>query len=199
MPAAEPIPAVPPNENPLKQYSIAVLPLSAPDAFYESSANSKLHDHIAQVVNLEGPILEGVLYKRVARAWGLERTGSRIVDRLKSLAQQRFVKTVDGDKTFFWPVDANPAEWMDFRVSNGDENSRRHIDEVALEEVGAVMQYILEQAGGTSCQELARTTCKMLGMSRVAADAEARAILAIAQLAERGRLVVDGDQVRVMQ
>lgn len=196
LPAAETMTEISPTGNPLKHYSIAVLPLGAPDAFYEPSANSELHDHIAQVVSLEGPILEGVLYKRVARAWGLERTGSRIVDRLKSLAHQRFVKTVDGDKTFFWPVDANPAEWMDFRVSSGDENSRRHIDEVALEEVGAVMRHILDQAGGTSRQELARTTCKMLGMNRVAAEAEARALQAIAHLAERGKVVVNGDQVQ---
>lgn len=196
--AIEPSAELAPNEHPLRHYSIAVLPLRAPDAFYEPSSNSELHDHIAQIVKLEGPILDGVLYKRVARTWGLERTGSRIVDRLKSLAHQRSVKTVDGDKTFFWPVDANPTEWMDFRVSNGDDASRRHIDEVALEEVGALMRHILDQAGGTSRQELARTTCKMLGMNRVPADAEARAMLAIAQLAERGRVVVDGDQVRVM-
>lgn len=199
LPVTEPGAELASNEDPLKHYSMAVLPLGAPDTFYEPSANSELHNHIAQIVNLEGPILEGVLYKRVARAWGLERTGSRIVDRLKSLAHQRFVKTVDGDKTFFWPVDANPAEWMDFRVSNGDESSRRHIDEVALEEVGAVMRHILNQAGGTSRQELARTTCKMLGMNRVLADAEARAMLAIAQLADRDLVVVDGDQVRMMQ
>lgn len=197
--ANEPSAELPPNDYPLRHYSMAELPLGTPDAFYEPGSNSKLQNHISHVVNLEGPILEGALYKRVARAWGLERTGSRIVDRLRSLAHQRFVTTVEGDKTFLWPVDANPAEWMDFRVSNGDESSRRHIDDVALEEIGAVMQHILDQAGGTSRQELARTTCKMLGMSRVLADAEARALLAIAQLAERGRVIVDGEQVRVMQ
>lgn len=199
LPATEPSAEFAPNKHPLRHYSMAALPPGSPDAFYEPSSNSKLQNHISQVVNLEGPILEGTLYKRVARAWGLERTGSRIVDRLRSLARQRFVTTVEGDKTFLWPVDANPAEWMDFRVSNGDESSRRHIDDVALEEIGAVMLHILDQAGGTSRQELARTTCKMLGMSRVLADAEARALLAIAQLAERGRVIVDGEQVRVMQ
>ena len=197
--ATEPSAELAPNKHPLRHYSMAELPLGTPDAFYEPGSNSKLQNHISHVVNIEGPILEGALYKRVARAWGLERTGSRIVDRLRSLAHQRFVTTVEGDKTFLWPVDANPTEWMDFRVSNGDESSRRHIDDVALEEIGAVMQHILDQAGGTSRQELARTTCKMLGMSRVLADAEARALLAIAQLAERGRVIVDGEQVRVMQ
>lgn len=199
MPAEDLSPELPPSQISLKPYSIAMLPPGAPDAFYDPSANSKLQDAIAQVVNLEGPILESVLYKRVARAWGLERTGARIVERLRSLAHPRFVQTVEGDRTFFWPMNTPPADWTDFRVSSGDEKSRRHIDEVALEEVGAVMQHILEQAGGTSCQELARTTCRMLGMSRVAADAEGRAMLAIAQLAERGRVLVNGDQVRAQQ
>lgn len=198
-PVAEASVQIVPTENPLKHYSVAVLPVGTPDAFYEPYSTTTLHDHLARVVDLEGPILESVLYKRVARAWGLERTGSRIVDRLKSLALPRFVKTVDGDKTFFWPANVKPSDWADFRVSGGDENSRRHIDEVALEEVGAVMRHILDQAGGTSRQELARTTCKMLGMNRVAADAEARAMLAIAHLAERGRVVVEGDQVRSLQ
>lgn len=191
----QPVPTV----NPIRHYTVAELPPDAPEAFYEPYSTSKLHDQLASVVELEGPILEGVLYKRVARAWGLERTGSRIVDRLKSLALPRFVKTVDGDKTFFWPANVVPAVWSDFRVSSGEEASRRHIDEVALEEVGAVMRHILDQAGGTSCQELARTTCKMLGMNRVAAEAEARAMQAIAQLVERGHVTVDGDQVRNVQ
>lgn len=192
-------PQVTPTENPLKNYSIAALPLGVPDAFYEPYSTGSLHDNIAHVVNLEGPILDSVLYKRVARAWGLERTGSRIVERLKGLAQPKFTKTVEGDKTFFWPTNVDPAGWREFRVSGDDQGSRRHIDEVALEEVGAVMEHILDHAGGTSRQELARITCKMLGMNRVAADAEARAMQAIAQLAERGRVEVDGDQVRALQ
>ena len=199
LPSIDQPPQLVPTENLLKYYSMAALPLGAPDAFYEPQSTSALHDNMTHVLNLEGPILEIVLYKRVARAWGLERTGSRIVNRLKGLAHLRFVKTVDGDKTFFWPADVSPADWVDFRVSSGDESSRRHIDEVALEEVGAVMRHILDQAGGTSRQELARTTCRMLGMNRVAADAEARAMQAIAHLAARGRVVVDGDHVRSRQ
>ncbi len=138
-----------------------------------------------------------MLYKRVARAWGLERTGSRIVERLKSLALRQFVTTVEGDRTFFWPTHVNPEQWMDFRVSSGDETSRRHIDDVALEEVGAAMLHILDQAGGTSRQELARTTCRMFGMSRVPADAEARAMQSIARLVDRSSVVMEGDLVRL--
>ena len=188
---------VPPTENVLKHYSVVALPSGSPDAFYEFEATHQLNAHLEAVVDAEGPILETVLFRRVARAWGLERTGSRIVERLRGLAQPRFVKTVDGDKTFYWPKNVNPAKWNDFRVSAGTEASRRHIDEVALEELGALMKHILDQAGGTSQQELARTSCKMLGMNRVASDAESRAALAVAKMAERGIVVVEGDQVRL--
>ncbi len=188
---------VPPTENLLKHYSVVALPSGSPDAFYEFEATHQLSAHLEAVVDAEGPILETVLFRRVARAWGLERTGSRIVERLRGLAQPRFVKTVDGDKTFYWPKNVNPAKWNEFRVSAGTEASRRHIDEVALEELGALMKHILDQAGGTSQHELARTSCKMLGMNRVASDAEARAALAVARMADRGVVVVEGDQVRL--
>lgn len=73
----------------------------------------------------------------------LKRTppSSRIVDGLKSLAHQRFVKMVDGEKTFFWPAKVDPAAWVNFRVSNDDETSGRHIDDLAIEEVGTVMRH----------------------------------------------------------
>ena len=63
-------PHVAPNENPLKHYAVAVLPPGVPDAFYEPHSTTELHDHLTSVVSQEGSILDSVLYKRVARAWG---------------------------------------------------------------------------------------------------------------------------------
>lgn len=59
------------------------------------------------------------------------------------------------------------------------------------------LTHILDHAGGTSQQELARTSCRMLGMNRVTSDSEGRAARALAKLAERGVVVVEGDQVRL--
>ena len=134
----------------LKPYALTILPKGVPEDFHGSKASSILREHIVAVVNIEGPVLDSVLFKRVARAWGLERTGPRIVERLRGLAPSSIIKTVDGERTFYWPAESQPFQWSEFRVAGHDEQSRRHIDEVALEEIGALMRHVLEEAGGSS-------------------------------------------------
>ena len=182
----------------LKPYALTILPKGVPEDFHGGAASSMLREHIVAVVNTEGPVLDAVLFKRVARAWGLERTGPRIVERLRGLAPSSIIKTVDGERTFYWPAESQPLQWSRFRVAGHEEQSRRHIDEVALEEIGALMRHVLEQAGGSSRQELARVSCRMLGMSRMPADAEARALAAIDMLISRGSVTAQDDVVRIL-
>lgn len=180
----------------LQPYAVAVLPGGSPDAFYEHRSTRELNAHLDAVVAAEGPVLEAVLFRRVARAWGLERTGSRITERLRQLAGSKFKTTVDGDRTFYWPVGSEPSRCRSFRVAGEQDTSRRHIDEVALEEVGALMLHILDQSGSTSEAELGRTACRLLGMYRVPADAEARASRAVELLERAGLVVVEAGSVR---
>ena len=200
MDEAEPAPRLEPQlpaSARLAHYTLAPLPKGTPDTFYEHGSSASLQAHILAVVNTEGPVLDTVLFKRIARAWGLERTGPRIVERLRKLIPSSVSRTVEGDKTFYWPSASQPAQMLRFRVANADEPSRRHISEVCLEEVGALMRHVLEQAGGSSRQELARTSCRMLGMNRMPADAEARALAAIDLLVSSGMAKADGEVVRV--
>ena len=60
-------------------YRPVMLPSRNPDAFYEFRSNLTLTENVGLVVDGEGPISETLLFRKVARAWGLERTGSRIV------------------------------------------------------------------------------------------------------------------------
>lgn len=179
----------------LPTYTAASLPSESPDAFYERSSNQTLSNHLTTVISKEGPIPEAVLFRRVARAWGFERTGSRIVERLRTLTPSGAARVGEDDQTFYWPEGDGVVAWRTFRVAGEDPSSRRHVDDVALEEVGALMLHILDQGGRTSQSELARVACRMLGMSRVTADSEARAIQAISRMARLGALVLDGDQV----
>lgn len=181
----------------LPTYSVAFLPVGAPDAFYENSSNAVLSQHLSLVIGTEGPIPEAQLFKRVARAWGLERTGSRIVERLRKLAPTSAPRTTEGDQTFYWPDGIDIASWRRFRIAGDEPASRRHVDDVALQEVGSLMLHILDEGGRTSSGELARTACKMLGMSRVTAESEARAMQALSMMAQLGALTIDGEDVTI--
>ena len=72
-----------------------------------------------------------------------------------------------GGARFYWPPTINPDEWTGFRICDGSESSRRHIEELTLHEAANLAAYILDQGGSTTRQELARNICRTTGMARV--------------------------------
>lgn len=171
----------------LRVYAPATLPSGAPVQFYELRSAATLTQHLALAVEAEGPIPEMVLFRRVARAWGLERTGSRIVERLRNLIPRRLQRTNEAGGTFYWPKDAQPATWADFRVCDHNETSRRHTDDVCLEELAGLALYVIQHAGASPRSDIARAVSRLLGMARTPAESEARVSAAVDRLVAVGK------------
>jgi very-short-patch-repair endonuclease len=191
-------PSVQPDREPqLAQYVPVEVTGGRPEFFYEPGAAPQLRESVSRIITQEGPVTDSVLFKRVARAWGLERTGSKIVERLQRLVPAEVIRTKDGDKTFYWPPGSQPGAWSSFRVAGDSEQSKRHVSDVPLEEIAALIKHLLEQSGASRREDLARTACKLLGMSRTPADAEARVQAAIEQLLASSQVQHDGGYIRL--
>ncbi|MGD8247970.1 DUF3320 domain-containing protein [Ralstonia pseudosolanacearum] len=127
-----------------------------------------------KVIETEGPVSQAAAFKRVTRAWGLSRVGSRIEAHLSALIPNQVTRTTDNDVTFYWPEHANPNTWDGIRVPGSDPDTRRSIDEISLEELGNAAVYVLQQQGGTSQDGLVKAVCRLLGVARTTAEAGAR-------------------------
>lgn len=180
-------------------FAPVVLDIRAPDEFYELRTGRLLAEQVMQVIEGEGPISESVLFRKVARAWGLERTGSRIVERLKALIPASASKTYEGSNTFYWPKSVAHSSLAYFRVAGEAPASKRHIDEVCLEEVSALVLQVLQQAGGTTRQDLARSVCRLVGMSSATAPAVARVALSIQGLSDTGKIAEVAGNFRLVR
>ena len=139
---------------------------------------------------------DAVLFERVARAWGLKRTGSRITERLRGLVPSDIRRTHEGEVTFYWPTGTDSKTWSGVRVADGSEDSERHISNVCAEEVAVLIRLALESAGSTPRSDLAKAVCRVVGMARTPADAEARVSAVIDDLIETGVLVEANGFVR---
>jgi hypothetical protein len=172
----------------LPVYSPAILPIGNSNMFYEPSTGQALAEQIRQVVE--------VLYRRVARAWGLERTGSRIVERLRNLVPSDLGRTSEGGTTFYWPASVDRSSWKSFRLANNEESSRRRVDDVCIEELGNLVLHVLDVGGSAPRQDVSKSVCRLLGMARTPADAEARVQLSIDALLHLGVLADVGGSLR---
>jgi len=177
-------------------YRVADLPRGDAAAFHDRASNAPLAEALRQVIETEGPLPETVLHRRVARAWGLERTGVRIVERLRMLAPAASGRTQEGEVTFYWPAGVHPAAWTGFRGAAEDEASRRRLDDVCLEELANGILQVLAMTGSAPRADVIKSVCRMLGLSRTLADAEARLGLAVAALLAQGRVQEDAGLLR---
>jgi very-short-patch-repair endonuclease len=160
--------------NPLAEYRVMELSGGLPGAFYENSSTHELRRQLFEVVNTEGPIADSVLFRRVARAWGLAKMGTRIEELLRKLMRGYVNTTREGRTRFYWPESSQPAQWEGFRVAGQSDSSKRAIEEISLEEIGNLALFVLAEHGGTTLPDLARTVCRLLNITRTSDNAEAR-------------------------
>ncbi|MBB3181149.1 DUF3320 domain-containing protein [Variovorax sp. Sphag1AA] len=181
-------------------YAPTSLEAGDPAAFYDARSSERLKIHLQQVIDSEGPIPERIAFQRVARAWGLERTGARIVDRLRELMPGAVVQTVEPEDVFLWPGHVEPASPFAFRIAGESEASRRRTADVCKEELSAMVIHVLQETrGGIPRGDVARGVSRLLGMARTTAEAEKRIMVCVDALLAAGALseAVDGTVARL--
>ena len=142
-----------------------------PEAFHEASYDTTLLALIAYVVAQEGPVLDDVLARRIARAHGWMRTGARIRERITLLADQHCHTTQEGNSTFYWPASLNKRQLLVFRRPVSDEHIRP-VDEISLPELTALAREL--RATGVQEDALPTEMARALGLQQLRAGSRAR-------------------------
>jgi len=150
------------------------------ELFFESSYDSVLRPMVEWVVKHEGPVLDAVLARRIARAHGFQRTGSRIQERLEKIAQRLFTTTEEAGGTFYWPRGVEAASDVSFRWPT-DDDSTRAVEEICEAELVSLARLVLKR--GHSGQEALIAMARELGLQRLREASRGR--LEVALMKER--------------
>lgn len=148
----------------------AVVDRIDPEAFFEAAYEPVLARMIAHVVEVEGPVRDTVLARRIARAHGWQRTGSRIQERVDALAAKTHPLSFEDIGAFYWPIGRGPELLVPFR--RAAEDSARAVDEIAMPELAALAREVL--AEGKRGDEAVVAMARELGMRRMGAASRAR-------------------------
>lgn len=141
------------------------------DMFFEPSYEGVLQTMIEWVVRLEGPILDVVLARRIARAHGFQRTGNRIQDRVEQIARRLSEFTEETGGTFYWPKSVWVAADVAFRWPTGDD-SARGVEEICEFELVSLARWVL--ARGRSGEEALVAMARELGLLKLRSSSRGR-------------------------
>ena len=141
-----------------------------PDRFHLPETRALIRRQIREVIRTEGPIYESLLKKRITKAWGFARAGGNIAAVLKECLPDDLTTTANADEPVFWPEDAVPADYRDYRVGP-DRESRRAIDEIPPEELANAMREVLVDLASCEQDVLYRETIRLFGFNTLTAKA----------------------------
>lgn len=150
------------------------------DAFFDRSYDPVLREMVEHVVEVEGPVLDAVLARRIARAHGWQRTGARILERVSQIALAVCDATDEDVGTFYWTKGRTQAD-VSFRVAR-DETSRT-LDEICLRELVALAKAV--QVSAAPGESHLSCMARELGLSKIRAATRLRLEKAIEE-ARRG-------------
>ena len=142
-----------------------------PDAFFEGSYSQVLGALIAHVISEEGPILDVILARRIARAHGWVRTGSKIRERVSAMARNTHRMTIDEVGDFYWPSHLTSASDIICRRP-GNEASIRSVDEICGDELAALAREL--RAKGKAGDALLHAMARELGLQKLTASSRLR-------------------------
>lgn len=117
---------------------------------------------LVRIVDVEAPVHKDAVIRRLARAYGLKRTGGTIrmiAERAILRAEAQSLIRVRGE--FLWWADDRPVTPR--RRKDGEEPP---IEEISLEEIAAAMQMALKAHFGMDAATLITESSRMLGYDR---------------------------------
>jgi very-short-patch-repair endonuclease len=143
--------------------------------FYEASYRPALRQLIDHVIRTEGPLYGDILAVRIARAHGMERTGSTIQKMVTDAVGTRFPRSREDERDVFWPEGSVTDRPVPFRVSA--DGSRSHADTPIAELASLAQPYLRVRL---SDDQIIEKLAEQFGLQRVRAATRARFGSAIA-------------------
>ncbi|WP_256728005.1 DUF3320 domain-containing protein [Burkholderia pseudomallei] len=131
--------------------------------FFARSYDERLLAMITAVVNVEGPVRDEVLARRIARAHGWSRTGSRILSRVVDLASKHFDAETEDVGLFIWPKTVGDKASLAFRSPL--PGATRPVDEVSIAELRTLATKL--QAEGHDEESGLNAMSRELGLLRL--------------------------------
>ena len=120
---------------------------------------------LEELVREEGPIHFDYAARRLAAAWGLNRTGPKVIQAVKEASELLLRENkLKAKGNFLWPP--NLIE-VSIRVPAANEpDSKRPLEEIPPEEIENAMKQISLYAIGIGCEALLIETEKLFGFTR---------------------------------
>lgn len=154
------------------------------DKFHENSETWRIMSMTKAIVAEEAPISLNLLAERVARAYGLSRTGAKILRRMRLAAEAAGQIYEEDGVEFVWKLGQIPEEHEEYRVTHTLGEIARNVHDIPIEELANLAKHVQEVDCPLDADELKRCIGDRLGYKRVTKKVSERLDEAIERISD---------------
>lgn len=145
------------------------------------ASSYQVREQLKKIVQVEQPITNTLLYKRILRIWNLTRVTTRLQVFIDDLLKDLYKDPLSGNIVIYWESEEKAKDSDFYRI-----NSKRDILDIPILEVMSAARYAIEQQISLPAEDLKRLTSQLLGFSRKGTNLELATEQAIQILIEKG-------------
>jgi Superfamily I DNA and RNA helicases and helicase subunits len=155
------------------------------------SSYESLRSQLEEIISVEQPITNTLLYKRIGQIWNIARVTSRLQKKIDSLLNDFYVDplSLSDNIKIYWQNADNANMYKYYRI-----NSKRDILDIPIVEVMNVALYVIEQQLSLPINDLKKITSQLLGFNRMGNNLDNVITKAIDILIQKG-LVLNNNEV----
>jgi hypothetical protein len=173
-------------------YEPASLRLRGPAAEFHQAPTSRIASALEQVLASEAPLHLDQAARRVAVAWGITRSTTKVQDRIEEAAAA-LVGAGKAERRGEFMYTASGAPVAVRRPAGGIQ---RDIDEIAPEELAACVLLVVDAYLGIARDALVKEVSRVLGYQRLGEKIQAVLEPVVLDLLDAGVLIADEDRLR---
>lgn len=162
--------------------------------FHHPSARSILVKMLWAVVAAEGPIHFDLASRRIADAWGLQRTGNRMVEALQAALNELVHSNLVATKNQF--LSDPKTKLLKVRLPNiEDRTTIRKIDHISPEEMALAVTCIIQDAISIPNEQVITQTARIFGFDRTGTAIRDQISALIDQMIKKGTLLQKAERL----
>ena len=150
----------------------------------------RLKEIIADIIDVEGPIHEELLYDRLKEVFRVDKVGANIRSNVETAI--RFAKTLEQKKPFIWKKGSNLET---FRLPADDVT--RPLNLISPQEISLAILYLAENQFGIMQQQIPQSVSKVFEITRTDTEEIDRIREITEKLIDEKKLVINGNQVNL--
>lgn len=151
-------------DSPVKSYSITTLEFHqmTADEFVLPKNSALIRKKIEAILNVEAPVSESVLAKRLLASCSIARAGGRIQAYLSQMYERMKLPYTESDgQRYFWKSGQEPSQYSYIRIGG-----EREAKDIPFEETANAILLVLKEQIGLPADDLLREAARKFGFAR---------------------------------